>query len=137
MRAWRNQRLHTGDGLRRDADGNFYFVDRIKDAIRRRGENISSFEVEAQVNGHPDVLESTAVAVPSEFGEDRSRSSWCRSPALGSIPRSAWTRMARFMVPRYVEIVDQLPKTPTQKVRKFELRSSGVGPSTWDGRTPR
>lgn len=141
VRAWRNQWLHTGDGFTRDADGNFYFVDRIKDAIRRRGENISSFEVEAEINGHPDVLESAAVAVPSEYGEDEVK--------IVVVPRSGAridpadlvdylsSRMARFMVPRYVEIVDELPKTPTQKVRKIELRDAGVGPSTWDGQAAR
>ena len=68
--AWRNGWFHTGDAFRRDADGNFFFVDRLKDAIRRRGENISSFEVEAEVNAHPAVREAAAVGVPSEFGED-------------------------------------------------------------------
>ena len=69
-RAWRNGWFHTGDAFRRDADGNFFFVDRMKDAIRRRGENISSFEVEAEICAHPAVREAAVVAVPSEFGED-------------------------------------------------------------------
>jgi crotonobetaine/carnitine-CoA ligase len=139
--AWRNQWLHTGDGFIRDAGGNFYFVDRIKDAIRRRGENISSFEVEIEVNSHPDVLESAAVAVPSEFGEDEIKVVVVPQP--GSIVDPAQLRaylvdrMARFMVPRYVEIAESLPKTPTQKVRKVDLRTAGVGPYTWDGQADR
>ena len=68
--AWRNGWFHTGDGFRYDEDGNFFFVDRIKDAIRRRGENISSFEVENEVVAHPDIAEAAAIPVPSELGED-------------------------------------------------------------------
>jgi crotonobetaine/carnitine-CoA ligase len=68
--AWRNGWFHTGDAFTEDEDGNFYFVDRIEDAIRRRGENISSFEIEGDVNAHLAVVESAAVAVPSELGED-------------------------------------------------------------------
>jgi crotonobetaine/carnitine-CoA ligase len=69
-RAWRNGWFHTGDAFRVDVDGNYFFVDRIKDAIRRRGENISSFEVENEVCAHPSVREAAAVAVPSELAED-------------------------------------------------------------------
>lgn len=134
--AWRNQWLHTGDGFTRDPDGNFYFVDRIKDAIRRRGENISSFEVESEVNEHPAVLESAAVAVASEHGEDEVKVVVVAQPGRELDPAELLefltARMARFMVPRYVEVVDELPKTPTQKVRKVELRAAGVGPDTWD-----
>lgn len=136
VEAWRNQWLHTGDGFTRDADGNFYFVDRIKDAIRRRGENISSAEVEAEVNGHPAVLESAAVAVPSEFGEDEVKIVVVAQPGATLDPAELVgylsERMARFMVPRYVEIRDALPKTPTEKIRKVELRAAGVTEQTWD-----
>jgi crotonobetaine/carnitine-CoA ligase len=136
VNAWRNQWLHTGDGFTRDEDGNFYFVDRLKDAIRRRGENISSFEVEAQVNEHPDVVESAAVAVPSEYGEDEVKVVVVRRPGTDIDPAELVEflsgRMPRFMVPRYVEVVDELPKTPTQKVRKVELREAGITESTWD-----
>ena len=68
--AWRNGWFHTGDAFRMNADGAFYYVDRIKDSIRRRGENISSIEVETQVNAHPAIQECAAIAVPSEWGED-------------------------------------------------------------------
>jgi crotonobetaine/carnitine-CoA ligase len=141
VEAWRNQWLHTGDGFTRDADGNFYFVDRIKDAIRRRGENISSFEVEIEIDSHPDVLESAAVAVPSRFGEDEIKAVVVplQGRTLDPAQLHAYLadRMPRFMVPRYVEIVESLPKTPTEKIRKVELRAAGVGQDTWDGRPDR
>jgi crotonobetaine/carnitine-CoA ligase len=136
VNAWRNQWLHTGDQFTCDADGNFYFVDRMKDAIRRRGENISSFEVEAEVNSHSEVLESAAVAVPSEHGEDEVKIVVVPQPGHQLDPAELVgylsTRMAKFAVPRYVEIVEELPKTPTQKIRKVELRTAGVTSTTWD-----
>jgi carnitine-CoA ligase len=136
VEVWRNQWLHTGDGFRRDEDGNLYFVDRFKDVIRRRGENISSVEVELITNQHDDVLESAAVPVPSEAGEDDVKIVVVLKPErrLSEETLLAFLveRMPRFMVPRYVEFVEDLPKTPTQKVRKAELRAIGVNPSTWD-----
>ena len=139
MKAWRNGWFHTGDVFRLDADQNFYFVDRLKDAIRRRGENISSFEVEAIVNSHPDVVESAAVAVPSELGEDdvkvvvvrRAGSDINESNLIDFLTPV----MPRFMIPRYVEFIDTLPKTPTDRVQKALLRSAGVTPQTWDRTT--
>jgi crotonobetaine/carnitine-CoA ligase len=135
--AWRNGWFHTGDGFRYDADGNYYFVDRIKDAIRRRGENISSFEVEAYVTKHPAVQECAAVAVPAEHTEDEVKV--VVVPAAGATidPKELIEflipTMPRFMIPRYVEVVDALPKTPTMRVRKVELRAdSGVGAGVWD-----
>lgn len=134
--AWRNGWFHTGDGFTYDEDGLFYFVDRKKDAIRRRGENISSMEVEAEVNEHPDVLESAAVAVASEWGEDEVKVVVVPKPGAALAPEDLVAflepRMARFMLPRYVELVDALPKTPTEKVRKVELREAGVNERTWD-----
>lgn len=134
--AWRNQWLHTGDGFYRDEDGNFYFVDRLKDAIRRRGENISSFEVESEINSHPTVLESAAVAVPSEYSEDEIKAYVVLHQGQKLDPaeliRYLEPRMPYFMVPRYVEFVDELPKTPTEKVRKQVLRELGVNEKTWD-----
>ena len=125
--AWRNGWFHTGDGFRCDEDGNYYFVDRIKDAIRRRGENISSFEVEAAVNEHPAVQESAAVggALRAERGRGQGR----RGPRAGRrrlTPEELITflvpRMPRFMMPRYVEVVDELAKTDsTQRTQKFAL----------------
>ncbi len=135
-RAWRNGWFHTGDGFRYDEDGYFYFVDRIKDAIRRRGENISSFEVENEVTAHPDVAEAAAVAVPSELGEDEVMI--VVAPVAGgtidpeALLRFLEPRMAHFMLPRYIRIVDELPKTPTQKVQKHLLKSAAVTSETWD-----
>jgi crotonobetaine/carnitine-CoA ligase len=138
--AWRNLWFHTGDAFTRDADGNFYFVDRMKDAIRRRGENISSAEVEAEVNAHPAVLESAAIAVPSELAEDEVKIVVVLQPGqqveLPELVEFLKGRMAAFMVPRYIEIVGALPKTPTEKVRKAELRAAGVG-AAWDRTGPR
>ena len=135
-RAWRNGWFHTGDAFRRDADGNFFFVDRLKDAIRRRGENISSFEVEAEVNAHPAVREAAVVGVPSEFGEDDVMA--VVAPVAGKSVDPAELlqflvpRMAHFMIPRYVRVMPELPKTPTQKVQKNLLREAGVTADTWD-----
>ena len=135
--AWRNGWFHTGDAFRYDADGNYYFVDRLKDAIRRRGENISSFEVEAGVNQHPAVQESAAVAVPSELGEDDIKVYVVARPEHALDPRELVEfldeRMPRFMVPRYVEVVAALPKTDaTFRTRKVELRHDPLNADTWD-----
>ena len=139
--AWRNLWLHTGDAFRYDDDGNYYFCDRIADTIRRRGENISSAEVEVVVNEHPDVLESAAVAVDSEWGEDEVKVVVVPRPGSTVEPAELIDflspRLPRFMVPRYVEVVASLPKTPTEKVRKVELRAQGITPSTWDRETSR
>ena len=136
VEAWRNGWFHTGDAFRVDAEGNYHFVDRIKDAIRRRGENISSFEVEAEVNACEQVQEAVAVAVPSELGEDE--------VLIVVVPRAGATidpealtrhligRLPHFMVPRYVRIVPMLPKTATQKVQKHVLRGEGITADTWD-----
>lgn len=126
--AMRNLWFHTGDGLRRDADGWFYFVDRLKDAMRRRGENISSYEVEQAVLGHEDIVECAAVAAPArvEAGEDE--------VAIFVVAREgatldvdtvrAWCtqRLPAFAMPEYITILDALPMTPSGKVRKIELR---------------
>ncbi len=134
--AWRNGWFHTGDGFRKDAEGNFYFVDRIKDAIRRRGENISSYEVEAEVRAHPDVAECAAVAVRSELSEDEVLVAVApvedRTVDPEALLRFLIPRMAHFMLPRYIRVVEALPKTPTAKVRKLELREQGVAEGTWD-----
>ena len=134
--AWRNGWFHTGDAFRRDEDGYFYFVDRVKDAIRRRGENISSFEVEADVCSHPAVREAAAVAVPSEFSEDEVMVIVAPVPGQKLEPRQLAEflidTMPYFMVPRYIRILDELPKTPSAKVMKADLRKEGVTPDTWD-----
>jgi crotonobetaine/carnitine-CoA ligase len=135
--AWRNGWFHTGDGFRYDEDGNYYFVDRMKDAIRRRGENISSFEVEALVSQHPDVLESAAVAVPSEYLEDELKICVVLRDGATVTHDELITflvpRMPKFMVPRYVEFVDELPKTEaTMRTQKVKLRERALNERTWD-----
>jgi len=134
--AWRNGWFHTGDAFRRDAEGNFYFVDRMKDCIRRRGENISSFEIEASVNEHPSILESAAVPVLSATDGEDVRVIAVRQPGSDVTAEALYSflvdRLPRFMLPRYIEFVPALPKTQTQKVRKIELRDTPMGADTWD-----
>lgn len=135
-RAWRNLWLHSGDMLMRDEGGDFYFVDRVKDAIRRRGENISSLEVETEINAHEGVLESAVIPVASEHTEQEVMAVVVPQPGAGIDPaelvRFLAPRMAYFMVPRYIDLVAELPKTQTGKIQKFELRARGVTETTWD-----
>jgi crotonobetaine/carnitine-CoA ligase len=133
----RNLWFHTGDLVRRDEDGWFYYVGRRSDSIRRRGENISTFEVEEVVKMHPRVLDAAAFGVPSELTEDDVMVAVVSRPGtiLDPVDLIAFCRerMARHMVPRYVDLVDKLPRTPTEKVEKAVLRERGVTPTTWDG----
>ena len=138
-KAWRNGWFHTGDAFRVGEDGQYFFVDRIKDAIRRRGENISSFEVEVEICTHPAIREAAAVAVGSEVAEDEvllavsvHHGQSIEPAALIEFLRE---RLAYFMVPRYLRIMDDLPKTPTQKVQKHLIRAEGVTGDTWDRQT--
>ncbi|TDR89299.1 AMP-binding protein [Enterovirga rhinocerotis] len=137
--AWRNGWFHTGDAFTCDADGDFSFVDRLKDAIRRRGENISSFEVETELLSHPDVREAAAVAVPSPDGEDEVLAVLAPQPDRAIDPVGILDhlrgRLPHFMLPRFIRIVPDLPKTPTAKVEKHLLRSQGLTPETWDRET--
>jgi crotonobetaine/carnitine-CoA ligase len=127
--------FHTGDRGTRDADGYFAFVDRLKDSIRRRGENISSFEIEKVLNSHPAIAESAAVGVPSELGEEEVKV--IVVPRTGEeidpneLAAFCSEQMAAFMVPRYIEFRAALPKTATERVQKFELRAEGIG-AAWD-----
>jgi crotonobetaine/carnitine-CoA ligase len=138
VEAWRNFWFHTGDAGRVDEDGYFYFVDRIKDTIRRRGENISSYEIERVLSEHPAVAEAAAIAVKSEIagGEDEVKACIVLKPGEALRPEGlldfCQARMPYFAVPRYVEFVAELPKTPTAKVQKAKLRQSGLTPATWD-----
>jgi crotonobetaine/carnitine-CoA ligase len=128
--------VRTGDAFRMDAEGRYFFADRMKDALRRRGENVSSFEVERVINEFPPVYESAAVGVPADLGEDEIKAV--------IVPREGQTvdpveltnylieRMPYFMVPRYLEFVDELPKTPTLKILKNVLRDRGVSNEVWD-----
>jgi carnitine-CoA ligase len=134
--AFRNLWFHTGDRARADGDGFFYYVDRIKDCIRRRGENISSWELESVISELDDVLEVAAYGVPSELGEDEVMIAVVAAPGraldLDELFGHCQRRLARFAVPRYVRVVDELPKTPSQRVQKFALREAGVTADTLD-----
>jgi carnitine-CoA ligase len=139
IEAWLNGWFHTGDAGYVDADGFYYFVDRLKDAIRVRGENISSMELEAEIGEFPGVGEVAAIGVPAEMGEeDVAAFVVPEAPDLDPAALHAFCaeRLPAFMVPRYVAVVDSLPKTPTEKVRKPVLRESWDPASTWDAKAP-
>jgi crotonobetaine/carnitine-CoA ligase len=135
---FRNLKLHTGDLGRMDADGYVYFMDRVKDYIRRRGENVSSMEVEKVVNDHPGVAESAAVGVKAGEGASSEDEIMIVCVAEGGAPDPAeftqWLaeRMPYFMVPRYIRFVEALPKTPTERVQKVKLRDEGITADTFD-----
>ncbi|MCB1668231.1 MAG: ATP-dependent acyl-CoA ligase [Porticoccaceae bacterium] len=132
----KNLWYHTGDLGYRDDDGYFYFSDRKKQAIRRRGENISSFEVEAGINAHDAVLESCVVGVPSELGEEEVKAVIVMKEGytVSEVELVQWceSRMPYFAVPRYIAFRDSLPKTPSDRVEKFKLKKEGVTSDCWD-----
>ena len=125
---------HTGDLARVDDDGYFVFVDRKKDALRRRGENISSVQLEAAIASHEQITEAAVVAVEAELTEDEIKACIVTTGPID--PSDLFTffreRLPYFAIPRYVEIVDALPKTATMRVQKHVLRSAGVTTATWD-----
>lgn len=136
VEAWKDLWFHTGDAGYLDAAGNLHFVGRVKDAIRVRGENVSAFEIEeviAQVEG---VLEVAAVAVPCDLGGDEIKIVVVSRPGtkldVQALLAHAQQHLPKFAVPRYVEFVEALPKTETNKVRKNVLREMPFGPATWD-----
>lgn len=135
--AWRHGWFHTGDLLREDEDGNLCFVDRSGDAIRRRGENISAYEVEVGMSTYPGIAEVAVVSVPSESGVEHDVKAWVvPKPGVELDPADLLAHCAaqlpHFMVPRYFEITTELPKTPSAKVQKYVLRERGNTESTWD-----
>jgi len=137
VNAWRNLWFHTGDIAVRDSNGNMFYIDRKGDRIRRRAENISSFDIEAAVADFPGVKECVAVGVPSGYENDDDilvyivtmEDAVVEPPALLSFLARA---LPHFMVPRYIEIIDELPRTPTNKVKKKQLSQRGIQTSTWD-----
>ncbi|QIE56708.1 ATP-dependent acyl-CoA ligase [Pikeienuella piscinae] len=135
--AWRNLWFHTGDLMRRDEDGYHYFVDRSRDAIRRRGENISSFEVEEALASHPAVAEVAVVGIASPFESHEQEVKACVVLHAGvecapeELAAHCVGSMPDFARPRFIEIMTGLPRTPTEKVRKAELRARGITPQTW------
>ena len=136
VEAWRNLWFHTGDRVICDADGRLRFVDRLKDAIRRRGENISSFEVEQVLLQHPAVSAVAVFAVPSELAEDEVMAAVVPEGTAALDPveltRHCEPRLAYFAIPRYFDLVTELPLTENGKVRKNVLRERGVTAGTWD-----
>jgi crotonobetaine/carnitine-CoA ligase len=135
LRAWRNGWFHTGDQLVADADGDLFYVDRLKDAIRRRGENISSAEVEVEVRAFGPVRDAAAIGVATLEGEEVMI---VVSPNEGATIDPAELiaflvpRMPHYMIPRFVRVCSDLPRTETNKVQKPGLRAAGITPDTWD-----
>lgn len=136
LELFKNGWIHTGDLGRMDEDGYFYFLDRKKQALRRRGENISSFEVESVIGSHPAVLESCVVGVPSEVGEEEVKAVVVlkegQQVTEEELIRWCEPRMAYFAIPRYIAIRASLPKTPSERVEKFKLKAEGVTADCWD-----
>jgi len=135
---FRNLKLHTGDLGRMDAEGYFYFMDRVKDYIRRRGENVSSMEVERQVGKHPNIKEAAAIGVKADEGASSEDEIMIVCIPEGDAPDPVefthWMaeQMPYFMVPRYIRFVGSLPKTPTERVQKNKLRDEGITSDTFD-----
>ena len=135
---FKNLKLHTGDLGRMDENGYIYFMDRVKDYIRRRGENVSSMEVERQVSEHPNVKEAAAIGVKAGEGASSEDEIMIvciaegEKPDMVELTEFMAERMPYFMVPRYIRFVDALPKTPTERVQKNKLRDEGITADTWD-----
>jgi crotonobetaine/carnitine-CoA ligase len=137
VEAWRNLWFHTGDRVARQADGYFRFIDRLKDVIRRRGENISSFEVEQVLLSHPAVANAAVFPVRSSLAEDEVMAALVLHPGRVLMPADLIAycapRLPYFAVPRYLEFMTELPTTENGKVQKYKLRERGVTQQTWDG----
>jgi crotonobetaine/carnitine-CoA ligase len=136
VKTWRNLWHHTGDLARSDADGNLSFVDRKKDAIRRRGENVSSVEVEVALRGHPSVASVAVYAVPSPLGEDDIMAAVVLAPGSeldpGEVFRFCQANLPYFAIPRYLDVRPSLPLNALGRVMKHALRDEGVTATTWD-----
>jgi crotonobetaine/carnitine-CoA ligase len=131
VEAWRNLWFHTGDFVTKDADGYYYFVDRKKDVIRRRGENLAPYDVESVLNRHAAVFESAVIGVPSPLGEEDVKAFVQLKPGASVTPRELFEFCAEhlpfFMVPQIVEFIDEIPKTANQKSQRFVLREHRGG----------
>jgi carnitine-CoA ligase len=131
VESWRNLWFHTGDLMKRDADGYYYFLDRKKDVIRRRGENLAPYDVETVLNQHPAVFETVVVGVPAEVGEEDVKAFVQLRPGGTVTPeelfRFAAERLPFFMVPRYVEFIAEIPKTANQKAQRYLLKGKLTG----------
>lgn len=136
VEAWRNLWFHTGDRVIRHADGTFAFVDRLKDSIRRRGENISAHDVEQALLSHPDIAGAAAYAVPSPLAEDEVMAALVARPGRtldpGEVVAFAARLLPKYAVPRYIDIVASLPQTENGKIAKHLLKARGVTAATFD-----
>lgn len=136
VEAWRNLWFHSGDRVVRDSDGHYRFIDRMKDSIRRRGENVSSWEVEQTIQSHPAVATCAIYPLPSELGEDEVAAAILLEPGQSLQPvdviRHCEGQIAYFAIPRYVRIVREMPLTENGKIKKGVLRDAGVTSDTWD-----
>lgn len=136
VEAWRNLWFHSGDRVVCDPDGHYRFIDRMKDSIRRRGENVSSWEVEQTIQSHPAVAACAIYPLPSELGEDEVAAAILLEPGQSLEPvdivRHCEGKIAYFAVPRYVRILSQMPLTENGKIKKGVLREAGVTADTWD-----
>ena len=131
--------LHTGDLVTVNADGTYTFVSRIKEVLRRRGENLSPVEVQDVLEQHPDVMEAAVVGVPSELSEEEVKAFVVVTPGVEvdftALRRFAAERLAAFKVPRYWQAIAELPRTPTQRIAKHRL-PTGHPPGEWDAESP-
>lgn len=141
VEAWRNLWFHTGDAGKIDDNGNFYFVDRIKDFIRVKGENISSFEIEREVLKYPSVKDCAAVGVKMDkISSEEDIKIFVVVDENGSqfncanLFNHCQQVLPGYAVPRFIEVIDELPKTPTSKIKKSELKIMGNCEKTWDAR---
>ena len=132
----RNLWWHTGDIGRIDGDGYLFFVDRKADYIRRRGENISTWELEKTFHEHPQVADVAVIGVPSPVGEDDVKLTVVLQPdatiTAEELCRWSFDRVPHFAVPRYIEFRTDLPRSPTGRITKGPLREDGITPATWD-----
>jgi crotonobetaine/carnitine-CoA ligase len=127
----------TGDLMYQDPAGFLYFVGRNTDSMRRRGENVSAYDVEQAILKHPAILECAVYAVPSDLAEDDIMASVSLVEGMKATPKELLAflsdKLAKFAVPRYIRIVDEFPKTETHRIKKSELKTLGVTPDTYDG----
>ena len=126
VESWRNLWFHTGDWVTKDEDGYYYFVDRKKDVIRRRGENLAPYDVESVLNRHPGVFESVVVGIPSPLGEEDVKAFVQAKPGVRLDPKELFeycvANLPFFMVPKVLEFLDEIPKTANQKAQRYLLK---------------
>lgn len=137
VKSWKNLWFHTGDLAYQDEEGNIFFTDRKGDRIRRRSENISSYEIESAARKYSNIEECAAIGVPSAYENDDDIMLYIvAQPGIRIVPEELLNFLAdnlpHYMVPRYIEAVSELPRTQTNKVKKGELRLRGVNDNTWD-----